>query len=218
LVERSILPAFREVNIMKETNVKIWAGVIALSLASIIPAAASPTLTVLHKFGGTNAGDDPDSLIQASDGNFYGTTYLNDSIVFKITPAGQFTLLFTAPYNPNGTNHYPDGNTYTSIVEGPDGFLYVVGSTIFKISKSGTGFQLLEAGGRTGSRWPRTATSMVRTATGYFGSPPMARSLICLQRAATGSMWRALASRRRTATSMGSAITTRSPAGGTCAG
>jgi hypothetical protein len=135
---------------LKETNVKIWAGAIALSLASIIPAAASPTLTVLHKFGGTNAGDDPDSLIQASDGNFYGTTYLNDSIVFKITPAGQFTLLFTAPYNPNGTNHYPDGNTYTSIVEGPDGFLYVVGSTIFKISKSGTGFQLLEVGGAYG--------------------------------------------------------------------
>ena len=97
---------------MKETNIKIWAGVIALTFASITPpAAASPTLTVFHKFGGTNAGDDPDALIQASDGNFYGVTYLNDSIVFKVTPSGQFTLLFTAPYNGNGTNHYPDGNT-----------------------------------------------------------------------------------------------------------
>jgi hypothetical protein len=135
---------------MKETNFKAWAGVIALTFAYITPpAAASPTLTVLHKFGGTSA-DDPDSLIQASDGNFYGTTYLGDSTVFEVTASGQFKLLFTAPYKPNGTNHYPDGNTYTSIVEGPDGFLYVVGSTIFKISKSGAHFQLLEVGGAYG--------------------------------------------------------------------
>ena len=59
-------------------------------------------------------------------------------------------MLFTAPYDPNGTNHYPEGNTYSHIVEGPDGFLYVVGSTIFKISKSGTNFQLLEVGGAYG--------------------------------------------------------------------
>jgi hypothetical protein len=124
--------------------------VLAASLFAVTSVGATDTITVFHKFVGGNDGDDPSWLIQASDGNFYGTTYLSTlgygSTVFKVTPDGQFTTLFRAPYNPNGTNHYPDGNTYTSIVEGPDGFLYVVGSTIFKISKSGTDFQLLEVG------------------------------------------------------------------------
>ena len=64
-------------------------------------------------------------------------------------------MLFTAPYNPNGTNQYPDGNNYTDIVEGADGFLYVVASsgaqssnvaqpgTLIRISKSGTGYEVV---------------------------------------------------------------------------
>jgi len=134
---------------MKETNVKIWAGVIALSLASIIPAAASPTLTVFHDFVGGNDGDDPNSLIQASDGNFYGTTYLGVGTVFKVTPAGQFTTVFMLP--PQNPNRYFYGDFFTSVVEGPDGLLYVIANgsnnnpnpMVFRISKSGTGFQVV---------------------------------------------------------------------------
>src|SRR5580692_11063492 len=102
----------------------LWVGVIALSFASITFAGASDTVTVLHAFGGSNPGNDPDSLIQASDGNFYGTTYLPDSIVFKVTPSGQFTTLYKAPNN---------GGYYGGVVEGPDGFLYVNAGTIFRI-------------------------------------------------------------------------------------
>ena len=134
---------------MKETNIKIWAGVIALSLASIIPAAASPTLTVFHKFVGGNDGDEPNSLIQASDGNFYGTTYLSVGTVFKVTPDGQFTTVFTLP--PQNPNRYFYGDFFTGVVEGPDGFLYVTvrggnnnpNPMLFRISKSGTDFQVV---------------------------------------------------------------------------
>ena len=134
---------------MQETNVKIWAGVVALSLALIIPAAASPALTVFHDFVGGNDGDDPNSLIQASDGNFYGTTYLGVGTVFQVTPAGQFTTVFILP--PQNKNRFFCGDFFTSVVEGPDGFLYVIarGSNnnpnpmVFRISKSGSHFQVV---------------------------------------------------------------------------
>jgi hypothetical protein len=136
---------------MKETNVKIWVGVIALSLASIIPAAASPTLSVIQDFNGTNGatGNDPNAMILASDGNFYGITYLHVGTVFQVTPAGQFTTIFSLP--PNNPNRFFYGDFFTGIVEGSDGLLYVTarGSNqnpnpmVFRISKSGTGFQVV---------------------------------------------------------------------------
>jgi uncharacterized repeat protein (TIGR03803 family) len=56
-------------------------------------------LTILHSFSGGADGDTPVStLIQATDGNFYGTAsydgkYPNYGIVFKITPTGKLTIL-----------------------------------------------------------------------------------------------------------------------------
>ena len=87
---------------MKETNVKVWAGVIALTFASMSQAAAAtPTLSLVY--GPIN---NPGSLIQASDGNFYSvarnTNFYYPSTVFKVTPDGHFTTLFSAPYIPSG--------------------------------------------------------------------------------------------------------------------
>ena len=114
--------------------------ILAASLFTAAYAGATDTLTVLHTFtGGINC-NDPDWLIQASDGNFYGTTYLPTSIVFKVTPSGQFTVLYTAP----------SGGYYGRLVEAPDGFLYVSGGTIFRISKSGTGFEVMHNAGADG--------------------------------------------------------------------
>jgi hypothetical protein len=137
-------------NSMRKTNVSAWlflivtaSLVLAASLFTASSAGATDTITVFHKFVGGNDGDDPSWLIQASDGNFYGTTYLGVGTVFQVTPAGQFTTVFRATHN---SNSYFYGDFFTSVVEGPDGLLYVIarGSnnnpppTLFRISKSGS--------------------------------------------------------------------------------
>lgn len=99
-------------------------------------------------------GTKPDSIIQASDGNLYGTTAgPGGGVVFKMTEAGKITVLYTFTPNPK-TGFYDQGYDPTSLAEGTDGFLYGVNSaggpnsassgTIFKISKTGTGFQVLQ--------------------------------------------------------------------------
>jgi uncharacterized repeat protein (TIGR03803 family) len=103
-------------------------------------------------------GGEPFMLIQASDGNFYGTTLVSQAgisnpqggSIYKITPAGQFTLLFT--FSPGAGNNYPDGDLPgAALVEGMDGMLYgtaIFGGgnnagVIFKIGKDGSGFQVV---------------------------------------------------------------------------
>ena len=57
----------------------------------------SGTLTVLHNFNGADGSNPEAKLLQASDGNFYGTTFGGGAnglgTVFKITPAGTLTTL-----------------------------------------------------------------------------------------------------------------------------
>jgi uncharacterized repeat protein (TIGR03803 family) len=97
-------------------------------------------------------------LLQASDGNFYGAAQLTTigssnppgGTLFKITPNGQFTLLFT--FAPNSSGKYVNGDQpATALVEANDGFLYggsLFGGShnsgvLFRISKTGTGFKVL---------------------------------------------------------------------------
>lgn len=63
------------------------------------------TLKVIHNFEGTGAGFYPcTALVQASDGNFYGTTHSGGAAdagtIFRISPEGQYSVL----YRFNGTN------------------------------------------------------------------------------------------------------------------
>ncbi len=100
----------------------------------------------------------PNVLLEASDGNFYGAAQLTTigssnsqgGTLFKITPSGQFTLLFTFRQNSSGS--YVNGNQpATALVEANDGFLYGATFTggannsgvLFRISKSGTGFRVV---------------------------------------------------------------------------
>ena len=96
-------------------------------------------------------------VLQASDGNLYGTTSTGgndgagcvhpcDGTVFKLTPQGQLTVLHTFAYD-TATGVYANGATPEGgLVEGADGWLY--GTTIgggsgpsygivYKISKTG---------------------------------------------------------------------------------
>jgi uncharacterized repeat protein (TIGR03803 family) len=78
--------------------------------------------TMLASFNGTN-GYSPENIIQASDGNFYGTTQAGgiddtsrNGTVFRMTPDGQITSLFRF----NGTN----GADPVSLMQASDGCLY----------------------------------------------------------------------------------------------
>jgi uncharacterized repeat protein (TIGR03803 family) len=119
------------------------------------------TLTVLYSFNG-NDGSLPDgALIQGTDGNFYGTTYLgganNDGTVFQMTPAGALTTL----YNFDGADgarpaaglvQAKEGNFYATTSEGgAKGY-----GTVFRITPGGT-LTTLHSFNRTGGSYPISA-------------------------------------------------------------
>jgi uncharacterized repeat protein (TIGR03803 family) len=109
------------------------------------------TLTTLYNFcaqmdcadgGGSWAG-----LVQATDGNFYGTTggggAYDDGTVFKITPGGTLTTLHSF----DGTDGYflraglvqaTDGNFYGTTTNGASGLCFDGCGTVFKITPGGT--------------------------------------------------------------------------------
>jgi uncharacterized repeat protein (TIGR03803 family) len=117
---------------------------------TVFKVTPSGTFTTLHSFAGypTDGGNPWPPLVQANDGNFYGTTYeggtSNVGIVFKITAAGSLTIL----HNFCSQTNCPDGaNPLAGLLQGSDGNLYgttTVGGgardsgTVFKITLSGT--------------------------------------------------------------------------------
>jgi len=113
--------------------------------------------TVLHDLGTypDNVADPlPTSLIQGSDGSFYGTTsnsgrYDNTGSVFKITPEGAYTLLLSFLGSPDGSNptalaEGADGNFYGTTGHGGAGAGY---GTVFKITPTGVETVLYSFGG-----------------------------------------------------------------------
>jgi uncharacterized repeat protein (TIGR03803 family) len=94
--------------------------------------------TVLHEFNGVSDGSVPiGPPIQASDGNFYGSTE-GQSTIYEYMPSGSFSTI----YQFTGTTGL---NPFDSLTEGNDGNLYGTAhaggasgcGTIFKISKAG---------------------------------------------------------------------------------
>jgi uncharacterized repeat protein (TIGR03803 family) len=139
--------------------------VLGLSLAVTARAQSPGTIDQLFAFTCTSGfrgdtcpqGGRPDLIIQASDGNYYGAAQVTDEGVsnpqggtlFKLTPAGKFTQLFTFTQGAHG--FLSGNNPAAGFVEANDGFLY--GTTfngggqnegvLFRIRKTGTGFEVL---------------------------------------------------------------------------
>ena len=149
----------------------LFAAFLVLFASSAFAANAQPvalytficTGNQLFRNGPCPQGGRPDSLIQGSDGNFYGAA--QDSMegsssptggtVFSVTPTGKFTLLHT--FSPGASKTYPNGNLPGLLTEGPDGKLY--GDTLYggnsgcngycgygllyRVNRNGTGFKII---------------------------------------------------------------------------
>ena len=122
---------------------------------SIYKLTPDGALTTIHSFCQNYAcpdGSNPNSaLVQGSDGNLYGTAFSggagkvmhNQGTVFKITPDGTFTTLYSFC---NQTNCSDGVGPYGALVQGSDGNFYgttLYGGaqnygTIFKINPGGT--------------------------------------------------------------------------------
>jgi len=125
----------------------------------VFKITGSGKLTTLYSFCSQGVypyctdGANPDAgLVQATNGDFYGTTsggnnlYGNDGTVFKISPSGTLTTLYSfcsqgvfptctdGAYPAAGLIQATDGDFYgTTVVGGASGY-----GTVFKISPSGT--------------------------------------------------------------------------------
>ena len=112
---------------------------------TVFTVTPSGGYTTLYSFPalGTTAGADPvAALVQGSDGNFYGTTETNGmngaGTVFKITPAGGFTNL----YSFSGSDQFLMG----ALIRASDGNFYGTteyggaygGGAVFEITPAGT--------------------------------------------------------------------------------
>jgi uncharacterized repeat protein (TIGR03803 family) len=92
-------------------------------------------------------GAEPISLVQGTNGNFYGLTFIggadNDGIVFKLTSAGVLTVLHNFCSSANCTD---GANPKGGLIQATDGKLYSTtynggahnSGTIFKITTDGT--------------------------------------------------------------------------------
>lgn len=92
---------------------------------TVFKIAPGGTETVLHVFPKVSSGDGAypyAGVIQASDGNFYGTTYNgganSDGTVFKVTPGGTETVVYSFAGGTDGAN------PYAGVIQGSDGNFY----------------------------------------------------------------------------------------------
>jgi uncharacterized repeat protein (TIGR03803 family) len=117
----------------------------------VVPAIASPaqSFRTLLNFDGTHGANPYATLVQGPDGNFYGTTEFGGPIsagtIFKITPSGTLTTLYTFP-------NFSDGcNPAAGLVLSSDGNFYGTTSTCGATSSGcafgcGTTFKITPAG------------------------------------------------------------------------
>lgn len=106
-----------------------------LFLCATASIMSAQTLTTLVTFNGPNGANPRSPLIQGTDGNLYGTTQgggtVNQGTIFKVTPSGTFTLL----YSFDGL----DGSIPSGVIQATDGNFYGTSqTTVFKVTSSGT--------------------------------------------------------------------------------
>jgi uncharacterized repeat protein (TIGR03803 family) len=138
--------------------------------------------TVLYTFTGGADGSFPSALTQGTDGNFYGSTVYGPETppnifngygtIFKITPAGALTTLYSFMGG-------ADGGNPGKIIQGNDGNLYGVTDyptirTLFKVTPAGvrsTVYSFTVANGTGPSRLTRSTDGNIYGTTQTGGIP-----------------------------------------------
>lgn len=138
---------------------KLVLSVLALSL--LVTAASAQTFNVFYTFNFKDGSSPNGGLILDSAGNLYGTTQFggpsNRGVIFKLSPAGQQTILYTFTGSTDG------GIPIGRLIGDGEGNLYGITSaggdptcscgTVFELTKSGS-LQTLHAflGGTDGAQ------------------------------------------------------------------
>jgi uncharacterized repeat protein (TIGR03803 family) len=107
------------------------------------------TLTTFYTFGAASGAYPRTGLLQAADGNFYGTTSRGSGTVFEVTPEGALTTAFTFPATyayPNGLIQTAGGDIYGTTRGGGADFC----GMIYRISPDGTTTRLFSFNGTDG--------------------------------------------------------------------
>ena len=138
----------RTVNVLSNLNWGTRACAVLALCATTAIALPAQTLTTLFSFDGTDGAVPQAGLVQATNGDLYGTSSFgganNLGTVFKITPSGTLTTL----YSFCSQSGCPDGyDPYAGLVQATNGDLYgttLYGGangpygTLFRITTSGT--------------------------------------------------------------------------------
>ena len=125
--------------------IRIAYAVLVLCTTAAVSVPAQ-TLTTLHRFDGADGANPAAALVQATDGDLYGTTLGGGAnakgTIFKITTSGKLTVLYSFCAQSQCT----DGDGPSGLVQATNGDFYGTtsgagangGGTVFKITRSGT--------------------------------------------------------------------------------
>ena len=161
-------------------------AVVLLSAVTTTQVAQAQTFTTLHSFDGTDGANPEAALVQATNGTFYGTTYRGGAYdlgtVFKITPSGKLTTLYSFCSQSGCT----DGiGPVAGLIQATNGNLYgttALGGansqgTIFKITPSGALTTLHSFDGADGSE---THAGLIQDTNGkFYGTTTFGGDLNC---------------------------------------
>jgi uncharacterized repeat protein (TIGR03803 family) len=106
-----------------------------VTCGTVFKITPNGTLTTLASFGEVGGSEPFAPLIQATDGNFYGTT---PGTVFKVTPSGTLTTLASVSSSYAGLVQATDGNFYGTTEYGGNDVCDGGCGTVFKVTPSGT--------------------------------------------------------------------------------
>ena len=152
------------------------------------------TETVLHSFAGADGGPFPSGLIQDAEGNLYGTTLEGGEpgncfsgscgVVFKVSPSGTETVLYSFTEGAGGANPYAGltrdaaGNLYGTTYDGgakSGACEQPTCGVVFRLSPTGTETVLHTFTGGTDGGTPYAGLIQTRQATCTV--PPLTAAL-----------------------------------------